>query len=64
MGAQLMDVTGDVPKRAGGFQDFSAWAGMKVGLQRGEDGDESVNVVDANAHLEGKGVIVYLHGLC
>lgn len=28
---------------------------MKVGLQRGEDGDESVNVVDTNAHLEGKG---------
>lgn len=28
-----------------------------MGLQRGEDGDESVNVVDANAHLEGKGVI-------
>ena len=55
MGAQLMDVTGDVPKRAGGFQDFGAWAGMKVGLQRGEDGDESVNVVDTNAHLEGKG---------
>ena len=32
---------------------------MKVGLQRGEDGDESVNVVDANAHLEGKGNSVF-----
>ena len=49
---QVKGIAGDVPKRVGGFQDLGAGAGVEVGLQGGEDGDYSVDVVDANAHLE------------
>ena len=55
MGAKVVNIAGDVPKCAGGLQDLGARAGIKVGLQREEDGDDSVNVVDANTHLEEMG---------
>lgn len=52
---RVKGITGDVPKRVGvfrGFQDLSTRAGVKVGLEGSKDGDESVDIVDANAHLD------------
>ena len=49
--AQFTGVTGDVAKGSDGAMDLRPGAGVEMGLQGGEDGDQSVDVVDSDTHL-------------
>ena len=52
-GTWLCSIAGNVPEGSGGFEWLCACGGVEVGLERGEDGDEQVNVIDSETHLEG-----------
>ena len=60
-GAQVPLVAGDVAKGSDGPQDFGLGAGVEVGLQGGEDGEQSMDVVDTNAHLWVGRTKTYVH---
>ena len=45
-------VTGDVAEHGGWFVRLLACGGVKVGLESRKYGDEQVNVVDTQTHLE------------
>ena len=45
-------VAGDIAEHGGWFVWLLAGAGVKVGLESRKDGDEQVNVVDTQTHLE------------
>lgn len=45
-------VAGDVAKCSGGFGRFLPRGGVEMTLKRGKDGNEQVDVVDAQTHLQ------------